>query len=224
VLEPGGAAQRPADDQKGEQESGQTGRRPSGALLGCCARIRAASRLPAREGAISYERSGDQVQHEILPDRLNLMRSAAVTAQVGDVSHWAPARNNDPRERAVTQKLRTRATAASCRRCRCRGPEQHLDSTPRPRPKIGQARHRSRTIATGRRTLKPQMTVATGALPRFGLTIVSRPTTPSCLHRLVANLRSPAVASVEGRGRALERPGGAYLLTAPVHYAERVGR
>lgn len=167
MLDPGGAAQRAADDQKREQESGQTGGRSSGAVPGCCARISAASRLPAREVAISYGRTLDQDQHEILPDRFHLMH-AAVTAQVGDVCHWVPPENIGPRVHAVRQKLRARATAASCRGCRCRGPEQHLDSTLRPRPEIGQARQRSKTIATGRRTLNPQVTVSAGALPRFG--------------------------------------------------------
>jgi hypothetical protein len=36
------------------------------------------------------------------------------------------------------KKLRP-STVATCRCCGCRGPEQHLDITPRPRPKIGEA-------------------------------------------------------------------------------------
>ena len=155
-MDPGGAAQRPADDEKREHESGQTGRPPSSAVLGRCARVVATSCCPARDRAIRYGRgrpphpptapgwtwmmrmpgpqspgqapehappqesragiqparlpgqfvaaSRAQVENQILPDRLHLMHAAAVTAQVSDVCHWAPARKNGPRAQAVRQK------------------------------------------------------------------------------------------------------------------------
>lgn len=191
-MDPGGAAQRPADDDKREHESGQVGRPPSSAVLGRCARVVATSCCPARDRAIRYGRgrplhpptapgrtwmmrmpgpqgpgqapehappqesragiqharlpgqfvaaSRAQVENQILPDRLHIMHAAAVIAQVSDDCHWAPARKNGPRAQAVRQKkLRTFPAVATCRACGCRGPEQHLNITPRLRPKIGEA-------------------------------------------------------------------------------------
>jgi hypothetical protein len=155
-VDPGGAAQRPPDDDKRKHESGQTGRPPSGAVLGRCARVVATGCCPARDRAIRYGRgrplhpptapgrtwvmrmpgpqgpgqapehappqesragiqharlpgqfaaaSRAQVENQILPDRLHLMHAAAVTAQVSDDRHWAPARKNGPRAQAVRQK------------------------------------------------------------------------------------------------------------------------
>jgi hypothetical protein len=62
-----------------------------------------------------------QVEQQILPDRLHLMHAATVMAQVGDVCHWAPARENGPREQATKnsgpspQPRRVAAVAARVR-------------------------------------------------------------------------------------------------------------
>jgi hypothetical protein len=62
-----------------------------------------------------------QVEHQILPDRFHLMHAATVMAQVGDVCHWAPARENGPREQATKnsgpspQPRRVAAAAARVR-------------------------------------------------------------------------------------------------------------
>jgi hypothetical protein len=54
------------------------------------------------------------------------------------LSLWAPARKNGPRAQAVRPKNSGPSPAvAICRGCGCRGPEQHLNITPRLRPKIG---------------------------------------------------------------------------------------
>jgi hypothetical protein len=93
--------------------------------------------LPGRPVALSRA----QVENQVLPDRLHLMHAAAVMALVGDVCHWAPARENGGRRMCSRseQKAPDLPTVATCRCCSCRGPEQHRNSTPPPRPKIGRA-------------------------------------------------------------------------------------
>ncbi len=62
-------------------------------------------------------------------------------------------RKNGPRaRRRSNNKLRALSTVATCRCCSCRGPEQHLDITPRPCPKIGEADTDHQPLPRGRRT------------------------------------------------------------------------
>jgi hypothetical protein len=72
-VDPGGAAQRPADDDKREHESGQKGRPPSSAVLGRCARVVATSCCPARDRAIRYGR-GRPLHPPTAPGRTWMMR------------------------------------------------------------------------------------------------------------------------------------------------------
>ncbi len=72
-MDPGGAARRPPDDEKRKHESGQTGRPPSSAVLGRCARIVATSCCPARDRAIRYGR-GRPPDPPTAPGRTWVMR------------------------------------------------------------------------------------------------------------------------------------------------------
>ena len=137
-MDPGGAAQRPADDEKREHESGWTGRPPSSAVLGRCARVVATSCCPARDRAIRYGR-GRPLHPPTAPGRTWTMRIPGPQGP-GQAPEHAPPQES----RAGIQHARLPGQFDSCQPCTGRESD-----SPGPAPHHA----RCRSYRTGKRHL-----------------------------------------------------------------------